>query len=47
VVFIELILRFDPGLSIAEVNRRVDVLKQALSREIEHADVSILPLAAD
>jgi ferrous-iron efflux pump FieF len=47
VVFIELMLRFDPGLSIAEVNRRVDVLKQALGREIEHADVSILPLAAD
>jgi divalent metal cation (Fe/Co/Zn/Cd) transporter len=47
VVFIELILRFDPGLNIAEVNRRIEVLKQALGREIEYADVSILPLAAD
>jgi divalent metal cation (Fe/Co/Zn/Cd) transporter len=47
VVFIELILRFDPGLNIAEVNRRINVLKQALGREIEYADVSILPLAAD
>ena len=46
VVFIELTLRFDPGLSIAEVNRRIDVLKQSLGREIEHADVSILALAA-
>jgi divalent metal cation (Fe/Co/Zn/Cd) transporter len=46
VVFIELALRFDPGLSIAEVNRRIDVLKQSLGREIEHADVSILALAA-
>jgi ferrous-iron efflux pump FieF len=46
VVFIELALRFDPGLSIAEVNRRINVLKQSLGREIEHADVSILALAA-
>jgi hypothetical protein len=33
-------------ISIAEVNRRIDVLKQSLGREIEHADVSILALAA-
>jgi len=46
VVFIDLALRFDPGLSIAEVNRRIDALKQSLSREIEHADISILALAA-
>jgi divalent metal cation (Fe/Co/Zn/Cd) transporter len=46
VVFIELALRFDPGLRIAEVNRRIDALKQSLSREIEHADISILALAA-
>jgi divalent metal cation (Fe/Co/Zn/Cd) transporter len=46
VVFIEVALRFDPGLSIAEVNRRVDALKLSLGREIEHADVSILALAA-
>ena len=45
VVFIELTLRFDPGLSIAEVSRRIDALKQSLGREIEHADISILPIA--
>ena len=45
VVFIELALHFDPGLSIAEVNRRIDALKQSLSGEIEHADISILALA--
>jgi divalent metal cation (Fe/Co/Zn/Cd) transporter len=46
VVFIELALRFEPRLSIAEVNRRIDELKQALGREIEHADISVLALAA-
>jgi divalent metal cation (Fe/Co/Zn/Cd) transporter len=45
VVFIEIALRFDPALSIGQVNQRVDVLKQALSREIEHADISIMALA--
>ena len=46
VVFIELALRFDPSLSIAEVNRRIDALKQSLGREIEHADISVLALAS-
>lgn len=46
VVFIELALRFDPALTIGQVNQRVDALKQALSREIEHADISIMALAA-
>ena len=46
VVFIEIALRFDPALSIGQVNQRVDALKQALSREIEHADISIMALAA-
>ena len=45
VVFIELALRFDPRLSIAEVNRRIDVLKQSLGREIEHSEISVLALA--
>jgi divalent metal cation (Fe/Co/Zn/Cd) transporter len=45
VVFIELTLRFDPGLSIAEVSRRINALKQSLGREIQHADISILPIA--
>lgn len=46
VVFIELALRFDPGLTIAQVNQRIDALKQSLGREIEHADISVLALAA-
>ncbi|MGH7125773.1 MAG: cation diffusion facilitator family transporter [Stellaceae bacterium] len=46
VVFIELALRFDPGLNIAQVNQRIDALKQSLGREIEHADISVLALAA-
>jgi divalent metal cation (Fe/Co/Zn/Cd) transporter len=46
VVFVELALRFDPRLSLAEVNRRIDELKQSLGREIEHADISVLALAA-
>jgi divalent metal cation (Fe/Co/Zn/Cd) transporter len=45
IVFIELALRFDPRLSIAEVNRRIDVLKQSLGREIEHSEISVLALA--
>ena len=47
VVFIELALRFDPGLDIAQVNLRIDALKQSLGREIEHADISVLALASD
>jgi divalent metal cation (Fe/Co/Zn/Cd) transporter len=46
VVFIELALRFDPGLNLAQVNQRIDALKQSLGREIEHADISVLALAA-
>ena len=47
VVFIELALRFDPGLNITQVNHRIDALKQSLGREIEHADISVLALARD
>jgi divalent metal cation (Fe/Co/Zn/Cd) transporter len=42
VVFIEIALSFDPGLTIAEVNRRIAALKVAMAKEIEHADISIL-----
>jgi divalent metal cation (Fe/Co/Zn/Cd) transporter len=45
VVFIEMALLFDPGLNIAEVNRRIDALKQSLGREIEHSEISVLALA--
>jgi len=45
VVFIELALRFDAGLSIAEVNRRIAILKQSLGRDIEHSEISVLALA--
>ena len=44
VVFIELALGFEPGLTIAEVNRRVEALKESLGREIGDADVSVLAL---
>ena len=44
VVFIELALGFEPGLTIAEVNCRVEALKESLRREIENADVSVLAL---
>ncbi|HVQ11042.1 MAG TPA: cation transporter, partial [Methyloceanibacter sp.] len=42
VVFIEVVLSFEPGLTIAEVNRRIGALKQSMAQEIEHADISIL-----
>ena len=44
VVFIELALRFDSALSIAEVNRRIDRLKRSLGREIEYSEISVLAL---
>lgn len=47
VVFIELGLRFDPVLSIAEVNRRIEALKESIGREIDHCDVSVLALSAE
>jgi len=46
VIFIELALRFDPSLSIAQINQRIDALKQSLGHEIEHADISVLALTA-
>jgi divalent metal cation (Fe/Co/Zn/Cd) transporter len=46
VIFIELALRFDPSLSIAQINQRIDALKQSLDHEIEHADISVVALAA-
>ncbi len=42
VVFIEVALSFEPGLTVAEVNRRIAALKEAMARDIEHADISIL-----
>jgi hypothetical protein len=42
VVFIEVVLRFEAGLNLPEVNRRIEALTQAMQQEIEHADVSIL-----
>jgi divalent metal cation (Fe/Co/Zn/Cd) transporter len=46
VVFIEIALSFDPGLTINEVNRRIGALKQAMTNEIEFADISILTTGA-
>lgn len=42
VVFIEVVLSFEPGLTIAEVNRRIAALREGMANEIEHADISIL-----
>jgi divalent metal cation (Fe/Co/Zn/Cd) transporter len=42
VVFVEIVLSFEPGLTIAEVNRRIAALKQSMANEIAHADISIL-----
>lgn len=44
--FIELALCFDPSLSLAQINQRIDALKQSLGHEIEHADISVLALVA-
>ena len=46
VVFVEIVLSFEPGLTIAEVNRRIDALKHSMAQEIEHADISILTTGA-
>jgi divalent metal cation (Fe/Co/Zn/Cd) transporter len=46
VVFVEIVLSFEPGLTIAEVNRRIAALKQSMADEIEHADISILTTGA-
>jgi divalent metal cation (Fe/Co/Zn/Cd) transporter len=46
VVFVEIVLGFEPGLTIAEVNQRIAALKQSMAQEIEHADISILTTGA-
>jgi divalent metal cation (Fe/Co/Zn/Cd) transporter len=46
-VVFELALGFEPGLTIAEVNRRVEALKESLRRDIHDADVSVLALPQD
>jgi divalent metal cation (Fe/Co/Zn/Cd) transporter len=46
VVFVEIVLSFEPGLTIAEVNRRIAALRQTMAQEIEHADISILTTGA-
>jgi divalent metal cation (Fe/Co/Zn/Cd) transporter len=46
VVFVEIVLSFEPGLTIDEVNRRIAALKQSMADEIEHADISILTTGA-
>jgi hypothetical protein len=40
------VLSFEPGLTIAEVNRRIAALKQSMANEIAHADISILTTGA-
>jgi divalent metal cation (Fe/Co/Zn/Cd) transporter len=47
VVFVEIVLSFEPGLTIAEVNCRIAALKHSMANEIEHADISILTTGAE
>ena len=42
VVFVEVVLTFQPSLTIAEVNERIDRVKRAKQEKIEHLEVSIL-----
>ncbi|MEX2167182.1 MAG: cation diffusion facilitator family transporter [Methyloceanibacter sp.] len=42
VVFVEVVLTFQPGLTIAEVNERIVRVKRAMHEKIEHLEVSIL-----
>ena len=44
--FVEIALEFDPGLSMAEVDRRIATLKTAMREEVGEAEVSILASAA-
>ena len=42
VIFIEIALGFDSGLTMAEVDRRAAALKAAIHRQINNADIAIL-----
>jgi hypothetical protein len=44
-VFVELALRFDPRLTVAEVERRAALLGASITAEVPGADVTILPVA--
>ena len=44
-VFVEVTLRFEETLSLAEVNRRIETIRATLLGEIEHGDISILTAA--
>lgn len=44
--FVEISLGFDPSLSMAEVDRRVEALKTTLREEIDNVEISILASAA-
>jgi divalent metal cation (Fe/Co/Zn/Cd) transporter len=45
VIFIEIALAFDVALTIAEVNRRIDTLKTAISEELRDAEISVIATA--
>ena len=44
-VFVELALDFEDSLSMAEVSRRIALIRASLQAEIDHGDISILPAA--
>ena len=41
-VFVEVALTFDSGLTMAEVNRRIEDIRATMLREIEHGDILIV-----
>ncbi len=45
--FVEIALEFEPGLSMAEVDRRIAALKTTMRQEVGEAEVSVLASAAE
>ena len=41
-IFVEIALAFDPGLHLAEIDRRTAAIRTRMMREIEGAEISIL-----
>jgi len=46
VVFVEVALGFEPSLTMAEVNRRIEDIRATMLSEIEHGDISIVAVTS-